>query len=104
MKNLAKNSMFYQPDYFPSKRERSLLAWFSRVAALPGRATIRMAVLLASSAMRLKRKQYIPVTPQATRGAGMCRVAAWRATQELENAGLIIVKHKRGSHPLVTIV
>ena len=91
-------------DYFPTPGERRLLAWLSHVAGLPGKATVRMALLLLRSAIACRRKQHPMIIPKSVAKAGMSRVAAYEGLRALETAGLVTVKRCRGRSPLVTIV
>lgn len=101
---LGQHSPSCDGDYSPAPGERRLLAWFSHVAELPGKATVRMALLVQRSAAKYRRKQHLLVTPKGVTQAGMSRVAAYEGLRALELAGLVTVKRCRGCSPLVTIV
>lgn len=91
-------------DYSPTPAERRLLDWLTQVAELPGKAAVRVALLLLQLATVLKRKQFIMMRSKSVMNTGMSRVAAYEGLRELETAGLVSVKRCRGRSPLVTIV
>lgn len=91
-------------DYYPTPSERRLLGWLNRVADLPGKATVRMALLVLQSATDCGRRQHLMITPKKVTAARMSRVAAYEGLRALEEAGLVTVNRCRGRSPLVTIV
>ena len=91
-------------DYTPAPAECRLLAWLSQAAELPGKATVRMALLVMRAATTCGRKQHLMIMPNSVAKAGMSRVAAYEGLRSLETAGLVTVKRCRGRSPLVTIV
>lgn len=100
----GKDPSWCDGDYSPTPGECRLLAWLAHVAELPGKATVRMALLVQHSATKYGRKQHLMVTPKKITEAGMSRVAAYEGLRALESAGLVTVKRCRGRSPLVTIV
>lgn len=97
-------SLWCDRDYSPTPGERRLLAWLNQVADLPGKATVRMALLILHSATICHRKQHLMITPKNVTTTGMSRVAAYEGLRALEEAGLVTVNRCRGRSPLVTIV
>ncbi len=98
------DSPWCDQNYFPTLGERQLLAWLVAATDLPGKATIRMALLVLQSAATCGRKQHLAITPQRLATTEMSRVAAYEGLRWLESAGLVSVKRCRGRSPLVTIL
>ncbi len=91
-------------DYCSTLAERQLLAWLTAAADLPGKSTIRTALLALELATMCGRKQHLGITPQSVATAGLSRVAAYEGLRLLESAGLVRVTRCRGRSPLVTIL
>ncbi len=83
----------------------SLLAdqdWFMRAARLSGR-TLHLAVVLHLLAVR-QRSTTVELSNAATSQFGLDRNAKYRALSYLEDAGLVVVKRRRGRSPIVTLL
>ena len=98
------DSPWCDQDYSPTPGERRLLIWLEQAVALPGKATIRMALLVLQLATICHRKRHLMVRPKEISTNGMSRVAAYEGLRTLELAGMVTVKRCRGLSPLVTIV
>ena len=104
--NLAafRESVEIAGDYSPSLEENRLLEWLSRVSELPGKSTVRIAILLLRKAMTLGRKWHIMIAPKDRDDIAISRVAAYEALVSMEAAGLVSVRHCRGRSALVSII
>lgn len=77
------------------------LPWLQHAGALPGR-SLHVGLGLWFL-VGVKQSMTVHLTPSVTRGFGMDRHAVYRALRHLERGGLVAVRRKRGSSPVVTI-
>ncbi len=83
---------------------RNELNWLARVAVLPGKAPISVALALVALAHRLDQEDELMLTPANLARYGLSRSSAYRGLAALESAGLVTVDRRNGCSPLVTIV
>jgi DNA-binding transcriptional ArsR family regulator len=76
--------------------------WLMRAARLSGR-TLHLAVVLRLLAVR-QHSSTVELSNAATSQFGLDRNAKYRTLSCLEDAGLVVVKRRRGRSPIVTLL
>jgi hypothetical protein len=91
----------------PGKKQRFIRGpipaeWIEQAARLPGKAL--QAALMIRYLDGFERTGTVKLRPSVRNAYGMDRFSCTRSLYRLEAAGLISVRRKRGSSPVVTIV
>lgn len=81
-----------------------LLQWLLCAASLTGKSPLAVATALAELAWQLDRTHSLLLTPATIRRLCLSRQSGYQGLASLENAGLIVVRRKRGRHPLAKIM
>jgi DNA-binding transcriptional ArsR family regulator len=79
------------------------LKWIQQAAKIKGKA-LAVATAIRYRAGIEKRKKDLKITGNMLQSFGVNRKARYRALKALKNAGLVEVKERRGTSPLVTII
>lgn len=84
--------------------DAQLIEWLKLAGRQRGKAPLLTAIMICEQSIQLGRYEHLLLTPDMIGRHEMNRVTVYRALVDLERAGLVSVRRRRGSSPLISIV
>ena len=84
--------------------DERLIQWLKLAGVQRGKAPLLTAIMVCEQSIQRQRYEHLLLTPDMIARHGMNRITVYRALVDLERAGLVSVRRRRGSSPLVSIV
>ena len=80
-----------------------LIEWLKLAGEQRGKAPLLTAIMVCEQSIQRQRYEHLLLTPDMIARHGMNRITVYRALVDLERAGLVTVRRRRGNSPLVSI-